>query len=287
MSTSSPEGHGFSARLRGNPHASRPKPVPPGPPLSCCSTLRAALTSRSRTRPQPCILSASVFGLSGARPASAASPGGASRVEPSPEVRGQTGRDKAEAGRVQDGTRPRVHDQGFPRTLHDCNRSRFGEGPEEQRERPGKLEQERVGVKRRILNVTPGQTRQMLECKAARRGGTVITVELQDTSMPSSIYGSVSDGPRKSRANFMCRDCGHEENADLNAARNIRFHALQARAMIGLLAATGMRRSEATGALRLRDLTADGLEVRNAKFGKSRLLPLHGSVTRALDAYLA
>ena len=57
------------------------------------------------------------------------------------------------------------------------------------------------------------------------------------------------------------------------------------RTMIGLLAATGMRRSEATG-LRLRDLTADGLEVRNAKFGKSRLLPLHGSVTRALDAYL-
>lgn len=140
-------------------------------------------------------------------------------------------------------------------------------------------------MKRRILNVTPGQTRQMLDCKAARRGGTVITVELQDTSMLSSIYGSVSDGPRKSRANFMCRDCRHEENADLNAARNIRFHALQARAMIGLLAATGMRRSKATG-LRLRDLTEDGLEVRNAKFGKSRLLPLHGSVTRALDAYL-
>lgn len=58
------------------------------------------------------------------------------------------------------------------------------------------------------------------------------------------------------------------------------FHAI-----IGLLAATGMRRSEATG-LQLGDLTADGLKVRNAKFGKSRLLPLHGSVTRALNAYL-
>ena len=55
--------------------------------------------------------------------------------------------------------------------------------------------------------------------------------------------------------------------------------------IIGLLAATGMRRSEATG-LRLRDLTRDGIEVRNAKFGKSRLLPLHPSVTRALDAWL-
>ena len=33
-------------------------------------------------------------------------------------------------------------------------------------------------------------------------------------------------------------------------------------------------------------MTADGLVVRNAKFGKSRLLPLHGSSARALGAYL-
>ena len=42
VNTPSPE-DGFSARLRGNPHASRPRPVPG--PLRCCSTLRAALTS--------------------------------------------------------------------------------------------------------------------------------------------------------------------------------------------------------------------------------------------------
>ena len=44
------------------------------------------------------------------------------------------------------------------------------------------------------------------------------------------------------------------------------FHTI-----IGLLAATGMRRSEAVG-LRIRDLTEDGLEVHNAKFGKARLV---------------
>ena len=65
------------------------------------------------------------------------------QVEPSPDVRDQIGRDKAGGGGAQEGTRPRVHDQGFPRTLHDCNRSRFGEGPEEQCERPGELVQER------------------------------------------------------------------------------------------------------------------------------------------------
>ena len=56
--------------------------------------------------------------------------------------------------------------------------------------------------------------------------------------------------------------------------------------LIGLMAVTGLRVSEAVG-LRLGDFTEDGLVVRNAKFGKTRLLPLHPSTRRALDAYLA
>ena len=57
------------------------------------------------------------------------------------------------------------------------------------------------------------------------------------------------------------------------------------RAMLGLIAATGLRRAEATG-LRLADDTPDGLRIRNAKFGKQRLVPLHESVRTALDRYL-
>ncbi len=44
--------------------------------------------------------------------------------------------------------------------------------------------------------------------------------------------------------------------------------------VIGLLAATGLRRSEAVG-LKLEDVTPDGLQIRNAKFGRARLVPLH------------
>lgn len=55
--------------------------------------------------------------------------------------------------------------------------------------------------------------------------------------------------------------------------------------MIGLLAVTGMRRSEALN-LRLSDITADGLVVRETKFRKSRLVPLHDSTRDALDRYL-
>jgi integrase len=56
--------------------------------------------------------------------------------------------------------------------------------------------------------------------------------------------------------------------------------------LFGLLAATGMRISEAI-ALRLADVIDEGLVVEKTKFKKSRLLPLHPSTRRALDSYLA
>lgn len=56
--------------------------------------------------------------------------------------------------------------------------------------------------------------------------------------------------------------------------------------LFGLLAVTGMRRSEAL-ALRLSDMTPDGLVIRQSKFRKSRLLPLHEDTWRALDEYVA
>jgi integrase/recombinase XerD len=55
--------------------------------------------------------------------------------------------------------------------------------------------------------------------------------------------------------------------------------------LFGLLASTGLRISEAL-ALRLEDVTTDGLIVRHAKFGKSRVLPLHPTTQHALRAYL-
>ena len=55
--------------------------------------------------------------------------------------------------------------------------------------------------------------------------------------------------------------------------------------IIGLVACTGLRRSEATGLL-LGDLGPDGLLVRNAKNRRDRLVPLHESARRALDDYL-
>ena len=56
--------------------------------------------------------------------------------------------------------------------------------------------------------------------------------------------------------------------------------------LFGLLAATGLRISEAL-ALQRDDLVEDGLLIRNGKFGKQRLLPLQPSTRQALETYLA
>jgi len=57
--------------------------------------------------------------------------------------------------------------------------------------------------------------------------------------------------------------------------------------LLGLLAATGLRVSEALD-LRLGDILPEGvLHVRRAKFGKSRLLPVHPTVMAVLSRYLA
>lgn len=55
--------------------------------------------------------------------------------------------------------------------------------------------------------------------------------------------------------------------------------------LFSLLAVTGLRISEALN-LRLKDLTPDGLVIRETKFRKSRLVPLHASTAAALERYL-
>ena len=56
-------------------------------------------------------------------------------------------------------------------------------------------------------------------------------------------------------------------------------------ALISLLAATGMRVSEALGLL-LSDIQSEGLLIRKTKFQKTRLVPLHETAVKGLRQYL-
>jgi integrase len=81
-----------------------------------------------------------------------------------------------------------------------------------------------------------------------------------------------------------------EVAALMNAAAELKpsgsIRPLMYSTLFGLIAATGMRISEAL-ALQLEDLTEDGLVIRETKFHKSRLLPLHETTRSALDRYLS
>lgn len=72
--------------------------------------------------------------------------------------------------------------------------------------------------------------------------------------------------------------------ANLHPAGGLR--GMSCRAIIGLLWATGMRISEATG-LTCKDVDLDAgvIEVRDAKFGKSRRVPIQSSVASELRYY--
>lgn len=73
------------------------------------------------------------------------------------------------------------------------------------------------------------------------------------------------------------------EAGSLNPKDSLRPHTY--RTIFGLLASTGLRISEALR-LQFDDVTPDGLIIRETKFKKTRLVPLHETVDRALGLYL-
>lgn len=74
-----------------------------------------------------------------------------------------------------------------------------------------------------------------------------------------------------------------EVATQIGPANSIRPHVVST--VLALIFATGLRISEAL-ALRMTDLTSDGLIIRHTKFGKTRLIPLHLSAQRGLNQYL-
>jgi integrase len=101
---------------------------------------------------------------------------------------------------------------------------------------------------------------------------------------PAGIWPSVT--PRPQPWIWAEEDIGRL----LAAARALRppLRAATYETLLGLLAATGMRLGEATGLDKSDIGLADGvLTIRDAKFGRSRLVPLHLTVTGALRDYAA
>lgn len=101
---------------------------------------------------------------------------------------------------------------------------------------------------------------------------------------PAGIWPSISPRPQP----YIWAD--RDIRRLLVAARELRppLRAATYEALFGLLAASGMRLGEAIGLDRTdADLDGGVLTIREAKFGRSRLVPVHPTVTSALASYAA
>jgi putative transposase len=88
-------------------------------------------------------------------------------------------------------------------------------------ENPGKNVRAKSGLNRSILDQGWFEARRQLEYKQLWRGGIVVAVAPQYTSQKCSSCGHTDKKSRVSQAKFCCVSCGHNENADTNAAKNI------------------------------------------------------------------
>ena len=88
-------------------------------------------------------------------------------------------------------------------------------------EKHGKNVKAKSGLNKSILDQGWFEFRRQLEYKQSWRGGFVVAIPPQYTSQRCSCCGYVSRDSRMTQAKFECVECGHSENADINAARNI------------------------------------------------------------------
>jgi putative transposase len=97
-------------------------------------------------------------------------------------------------------------------------------------------------TQRRLHSWSFAQLTFFLTYKAEERGLTVARVDPRHTSQTCSCCGHQARNNRRSQSRFVCRACGFELHADLNAARNIaaKYRASQGRALAGAPSSTGV-----------------------------------------------
>ncbi len=89
-------------------------------------------------------------------------------------------------------------------------------------QKPGKNVAAKSGLNRMILEQSWGDIKRQLQYKTVWYGSTLTEVPAHHTSQTCHKCHHRSAENRKSQAVFHCKKCGHQEHADINAAKNIR-----------------------------------------------------------------
>ena len=97
-------------------------------------------------------------------------------------------------------------------------------------ENPGRNVSQKAGLNREILSQGWYLLRQKLEYKCRRMERKFIPVPAQGTSTTCAECDWTDPENRRTQAEFRCLRCGHQGNADVNAAENIRRRGVTSRA---------------------------------------------------------
>lgn len=89
------------------------------------------------------------------------------------------------------------------------------------KENPGKNVKAKSGLNRSILDQGWYTFQNLLSYKLDWRGGRLILISPKNTSLKCRICGHIAKDNRAVLEEFQCVNCGHTENADLNASINI------------------------------------------------------------------
>jgi transposase len=81
--------------------------------------------------------------------------------------------------------------------------------------------QAKAGLSRGILASCWGTLGHRIEQKAQAAGTTAVFIDPRFTSQQCFVCGHTSPGNRDNQAVFRCEACGHQDHADVNAAKNI------------------------------------------------------------------
>ena len=86
---------------------------------------------------------------------------------------------------------------------------------------PGRNVRAKSGLNKSILDQGWFEFKRQLDYKLCWEGGILVEVDYRYTSQTCSCCGHAAKENRKSQAIFRCSACGYEDNADVNAAKNI------------------------------------------------------------------
>jgi putative transposase len=78
---------------------------------------------------------------------------------------------------------------------------------------------QKAGLNRAILDGGWSRFVELATYKTAERGGRIVKVPAAYSSQTCAACGVVDTDSRQSQAKFACTACGHEDNADINAAK--------------------------------------------------------------------